>query len=185
MKKVLILIIILFCFLSSKSFAFPNEPNGFRDLYWGESLQDVQKNYPDAKYNGYHSNENAVSYIVDIKNPYISNVLADKKSGLKLYFWNNKLYRINFTFTAETLLKSTANYIRLRDAMTLNFGKPSIKDLEDTSDKQVYTSWHGNNTTILLMNDKNITDNKYHVNITLVNDKLLKEAFKDVALSGW
>lgn len=44
MKKYLVNILFLLTLcISSTTFAFPNEPNGFRDLYWGETLQEVKK----------------------------------------------------------------------------------------------------------------------------------------------
>ena len=181
MKKVFILFIAILYFFPSNCFAYKNEPDGFRDLYWGESLQEVQKTHPDAKYDEYHSEENAVSYVIEFNNPYVSNVLADKEHGIKIYFWNNQLYRVKFYFEADTLLNLNANYIRLQDAMTLNFGNPSINNLVDTKNRQTYTAWQGFKTTIILFKDIN----QYYIEVSLVNLNLMNKAIKDVASKGW
>ena len=51
MKKYLVNILFLLTLcISSTTFVFPNEPNGFRDLYWGETLQEVKNSGYDVSY---------------------------------------------------------------------------------------------------------------------------------------
>lgn len=39
MKWIVKMILALLLCLPVQSWAFPNEPNGFRDLYWGENIE--------------------------------------------------------------------------------------------------------------------------------------------------
>lgn len=65
MKKYLVNILFLLTLcISSTTFAFPNEPNGFRDLYWGETLQEVKNSGYDVSYVSYDSQYNSVKYAI-------------------------------------------------------------------------------------------------------------------------
>lgn len=56
MKKYLVNILFLLTLcISSTTFVFPNEPNGFRDLYWGETLQEAKNSGYDVSYVSYDS----------------------------------------------------------------------------------------------------------------------------------
>ena len=56
MKKYLVNILFLLTLcISSTTFVFLNEPNGFRNLYWGETLQEVKNSGYDVSYVSYDS----------------------------------------------------------------------------------------------------------------------------------
>lgn len=76
MKWIVKMMLALLLCLPVQSWAFPNEPNGFRDLYWGETLEEVQQNR-ETKYYSYVHETNSVLYAVkfDEKEPQVlSNV---------------------------------------------------------------------------------------------------------------
>ena len=99
MKKYLVNILFLLTLcISSTTFAFPNEPNGFRDLYWGETLQEVKNSGYNVKYVSYNSQYNSVTYAVYLNNPYIS---GHKFDSIGLEFWNNQLSSIGIFFNVS------------------------------------------------------------------------------------
>lgn len=109
---------IIYIGMTSTCFAFQNEPNGFRNLYWGETLQEVQNDDDilNLEYVTYHTDTNSVVYKANLKNPYISG----QKSTINyvdLYFWNNQLYEIDIMFFG-------ISYDRIKSSMILNFGYP-------------------------------------------------------------
>lgn len=70
----ILFICIIYIGITSTCFAFQNEPNGFRNLYWGETLQEVQNDDDilNLEYVTYHTDTNSVAYKANLKNPYIS-----------------------------------------------------------------------------------------------------------------
>ena len=70
MRKILFIFTICLVYSFSKiCLAYPNEKNGFRDFYWGESLQEVQANDDiyDLEYIWYNQGENSVEYTAKLK----------------------------------------------------------------------------------------------------------------------
>lgn len=99
-----ILILILFCIVFSVNsicLAYPNEKNGFRDFYWGESLQEVQANDDiyDLEYNSYNEKSNTVEYVAKLKKHYIEDFEVNEIIFFE--FWNNKLYKVNVIFPVK------------------------------------------------------------------------------------
>lgn len=63
MKWLMKIFLALFLLVPAQILAFQNEPNGFRDLYWGETLEEVQQNR-ETKYYSYVQATNSVLYAV-------------------------------------------------------------------------------------------------------------------------
>ena len=75
MKKYLVNILFLLTLcISSTTFAFPNEPNGFRVLYWWETLQEVKNSGYDVSYVSYDSQYNSVKYAIYLNNPILVDI---------------------------------------------------------------------------------------------------------------
>lgn len=64
MKKIILMVLLIFMPMSFAD-AFPNEPNGYGQLYWGESLADVKKTY-NTEFLGYAYNYMVSMYLVTI-----------------------------------------------------------------------------------------------------------------------
>lgn len=166
MRKILFIFTICLVYsFSNICLAYPNEKNGFRDFYWGESLQEVQANDDiyDLEYIWYNQGENSVEYTAKLKNPYISNQEAN---SITFYFWNNKLYKININFYTNI-----ANSEFLKQAMIRNFGEPY-------EEHSVFI-WYGQQTEISLSWGTHI------IGLFLNNPYLKTEAIKDGSLKGW
>lgn len=164
----ILFICIIYIGITSICFAFQNEPNGFRNLYWGETLQEVQNDDDilNLEYVTYHTDTNSVVYKANLKNPYISG----QKSTINyvdLYFWNNQLYKISIMFLG-------IDFYELKNSMTLNFGYPIKKDTG------IY-SWNGN-TTVIELHVGGLMGN---TDVILISPYLLYEAKKEVATKGW
>ena len=162
-----ILILILFCIVFSVNsicLAYPNEKNGFRDFYWGESMQEVQANDEvyDLKYSGYDEETNSVFYVGKLTNPYIS---GQEMDNIFFMFWNNKLCWIGIYFSNE-------KYINVLDSMKINFGYPKFKNNE--------YYWYGQQTDIVLC-----SLGGYYACIIINNPYLWNEAKRDGAIRGW
>lgn len=167
MRKILFIFTICLVYsFSNICLAYPNEKNGFRNFYWGESLQEVQANDDiyDLEYIGYNQGENSVEYIAKLKNPYISN---QESNSIIFYFWNNKLYEIYIDFYTNT-----ANPEFLRQAMIRNFGEPKQEGV-------LLFVWYGQQIEISL------SWGMHTMGLYLNNPYLKAEAIKDGSLKGW
>ena len=184
MKKIIILFLFYFSFYSP-TYAYYNEPSGFRDLYWGETLQDVQKNYT-TQYIKYSPEENSVIYAIELVNSNISGVYA--YPSIFLSFWNNQLYTISISFLSKTEDDSKQNFKKLSNAMSLNFGTSFY---HDTNPNYYYKnnvwiescSWWGNTTNILLIRGYDAYG--FGNLLVLMNPPLYFAAQKDAASKGW
>ena len=167
MRKILLIFTICLVYsFSNICLAYPNEKNGFRNFYWGESLQEVQANDDiyDLEYIWYNQGENSVEYTAKLKNPYISNQEAN---SITFYFWNNKLYKININFYTNIV-----NPELLRQAMIRNFGEPK-------QEGGLSFVWYGQQTEISLSWGTHI------IGLFLNNPYLKNEAVKDGLMQGW
>ncbi len=99
MKKILLVLMLLFLPFFVVE-AFPNEPAGYANLYWGESLSNVKRHYATnfIKYNG----QAGATYIVSIPD-------AHGELGVKGQAWaicsftDNRLWGITLYFPSVTL----------------------------------------------------------------------------------
>lgn len=79
-------------------------------LYWGESINDIVKDYA-VKYIERYSEENALVYELDLQNPYTkedkayNDFIKTRQNSTKkvlLYLWQNKLYKIELEYNDNT-----------------------------------------------------------------------------------
>ena len=131
-----ILILILFCIVFSVNsicLAYPNEKNGFRDFYWGESLQEVQADNDiyDLEYISYNEKNNTVIYMGKLKN---SNIGIFNINNIRLIFNDNNLIKIYIDFD---FYNKDINLLRY--SMIKNFGEPEINiEIRKTDTIMIY-----------------------------------------------
>lgn len=170
MKKILINILFLFILsISSTTFAFPNEPNRFRDFYWGESLQEVKNSCSDITYVSYNSQNNSVKYVAHLNNPYIS---GHKFDLVGLDFWNNQLICISIYFNVVN--HQEVSYTDLISSLETRFGK-SFYVSNGT------TMWIGDIGSIGVNRD--LKSNM--ITLLIANLDLMYKAEQDAASKGW
>ncbi len=141
MKRIIKFLLVLFLLVPVQSLAFQNEPNGFRDLYWGESIEKVQKQR-DIKFWMHDEASNMDMYIVHFapdESVTLSGVPIGPQRGPFFIagFLNNRLIKIEIGLDNEGL-----NFMNLKKAMDNLYGAPVIMD-----GKYV---WFGNTTCIYL-----------------------------------
>lgn len=131
--RLIIISIVLFCSFFSICSAYPNEKNGFRNLYWGESLQEVQADNDiyDLEYISYNEKNNTVIYMGKLKN---SNIGIFNVNNIRLIFNDNNLIKIYIDFDFYN-----RNINLLRYSMIKNFGEPEINiEIRKTDTIMIY-----------------------------------------------
>lgn len=182
LKKILYLVCFLLITYSSSASAFPNEPNGFRDLYWGETLQEVQKKH-STTYLNYSAKENSVMYTIPLIDKNIGGVYSNMPTII-LSFWNNQLCYIMIGFSNETLVSSQYTYDDLRNSLKLNFGIPLFDTYIHEANCDT-AMWIGEATTIVVQRFRYPMNNKYLNTVTIGSKSLREAARKDGASKGW
>ena len=102
MKWIVKMMLALLLCLPVQSWAFPNEPNGFRDLYWGESLEEVKQGR-EVEIFKYDEQTNSVTYWVHLNSdePKTLSQVPILGECLGTTFWNDKLWVIALFFNEE------------------------------------------------------------------------------------
>lgn len=147
--------------ITNTVFAFPNEPEGFRELKWGDSIEKFTSYYPDAelletqKIKNDISNEITISnlYVVKLKNRTLSNLKLDRRA---IYFFDNKKFvgvvlssipmKSSFDF-----MEAEANFI---ENLIYLYGNPTEKnDNFDPTSSKKYTNygWISDNKSVILI----------------------------------
>ncbi len=169
MKWIVKMMLALLLCLPVQSWAFPNEPNGFRDLYWGETLEEVQQNR-ETKYYSYVHETNSVLYAVkfDEKEPQVLSNVPVWGHAFLAAFWNDKLWNVTVFFDNERAFE------RLKWAMSQLYGTPQEVDEA--------CMWIGNETMIMLLKADSETE-RCLVRMSSIN--LMVEMSEDEARRGW
>lgn len=138
MKKFILALLLLFMPISFAE-AFPNEPAGLGQLYWGESLKQVQKTY-GTEYLGTAYNNMASNYIVKIYDP---NGQLGINSPIETIcmFTQGKLFAIIVVHPVrperlDKVYASAKRYFSAQYGPAVNHGQ--------------FESWVGNTTTMIL-----------------------------------
>lgn len=170
MKYLLKLLIVILLCVPSMGYAFQNEPDGFRDLQWGESLEEVEQNRK-VKYLAYDENSNSVMYAVMLNSNETKTI-----SGVPIWmntfmatFWNNKLWDIQMFCEGETSFSS------LRRNMVELYGVPDINKWDSCL-------WVGDTTMILLDIDKQDGNS---TRIRIISKEIFNNISKERAQLGW
>lgn len=165
-----IIMTILLMVVPVSGFAFQNEPIGFRDLYWGETLEEVKQGR-EVKYFEYIPKSNSVMYLIHL-NPDESKTLSQVPifgEGFATIFWNDKLWAITLFFNEEDAFSD------LKFAMTQLYGEPQHNEWNRCW-------WVGETTLIRLEKDQ---PNKNMTCLSLVSNKIMMDLSKEQVSQGW
>lgn len=119
MKWLMKIFLALLLVVPMQSWAASDERGGFRDLYWGESLESVQK-IRDIEHLEVDSNTNFTYCWVNF-NENEPRVLAGVPiygDGFVIVFWQNRLLAVLVTFSDENL-----NFWKMKNALTRLYGE--------------------------------------------------------------
>lgn len=184
LQKVWILIFLCISLSFNTSYAFQNEPvNGFKDLYWGETLQEIQEQY-ETDYFNYIPKQNAVTYLLfndDIKNSNFSIGNIKLESAVpRIYLWNNQLYRIDiYTTNITGPVDFSQQYNDLSSMMKVHFGEPILEYANEIA-------WLDDSFAVLLRKDNSKYGDYIFGNELMIVDRSLDNlASQDAASSGW
>ena len=145
LKKFIVLFVVLFIFFIPSLFAFQNEPDGFRDLKWGDNINEIlNKNefifLPGAA-EKLTTDRNMTMYGKMHENYSVGD---GKVWAIQYFFWKNQ-------FCYAVLLASTSiDYYHICTALETKFGQPTGKSLHTVSDILTQEYWEGQKTRISL-----------------------------------
>lgn len=190
MMKHIIWLILLAFMLHPSAFAFSNEPNGFRGLKWGISIEEFKQAYPNATYRPPRDIDFAfppvpTTYLVPANNSKLSGISIIKP--LEYSFYNNQLEYVRIILSGEDNFTNHHNQILLLDKMTYMYDEPTcildkIDDFGpgDLTGHCCMYEWKGIITGITMIGTYN--DPKHdeaHLSITIyskeIRDKRLAE----------
>lgn len=143
-----ILLLLALLILQSVALAFPNEPQGFRDMQWGESTEIVREKKGKYNVQFYQKAKNADVYYIVLKGKdcYLGDVFVD---DLYAAFWKDKLYRTTAYISGNgSREKAAKRYEQLKAQAIDSFGPPD--EVQRVSESIVETRWLGEQTQILL-----------------------------------
>lgn len=180
MKKILFILslLIILSFNITVS-AYQNEPNGFRGLEWGSTIEQFKAKYPYAISflpNEIDEANNTVSYAVFPHNDSISNVPI---TGIIRYtFWENQLQSIQIPINEEDINSSIKNFEDMRYALRLLYGEPKGGPIagsktDNSSTWSLFYHWEGNITNInfaAMFYDKGPTSS--YINLMLYSNEI-------------
>lgn len=186
MKKIIYLFVMFLLLLINPmiGLAFQNEPNGFRDLYWGESLTEIEGartvQYVNSKQE--YGNEYSTYYVnfKDGESKVLSGVPIAGEN-VRAFFYNGKLWRVDFGFH-EDPNGWNSSYEKLKLAMIQLYGRPD----EDINEKTFSEClWVGEETTIELIRIVTIHKDKAACVVNLKSTKISNEISNPARGSGW
>lgn len=165
-----VIFVIMLLVTPAQAWAFQNEPNGFRDLYWGETLEEIQETR-ETTYLGYSETTNSVTYLVSLSDNEIKTLSGEPilTGCFVVSLWNNRLWDVQLYFYEDDSFSS------LKMAMMQLYGYP--KRNEEKSCR-----WTGDTTMILL---KRINDAKGGVMVRMGSTEILRDIFEESVRRGW
>ena len=143
-----ILFLLALFLLQSVASAFPNEPQGFRGMRWGESVASVRDKKGEYGVQFYRKGKNADVYYIVLKGSdcYLGDVFVD---DLYAAFWQDKLYRTTAYISGNgSREKAAKRYAQLKDYATDSFGPPDEE--RRVNETTLEARWLGEQTRIIL-----------------------------------
>lgn len=169
MKWIVKMMLVLLLCLPVQSWAFPNEPNGFRDLYWGESLEEVQRTRT-LRFIDTNNMVHADRYWADLREDeetVLSGIPIDGKL-LGLAFQQNKLIAVGIIFQ-----DIDNNWDYLKGAMERLYGPATFGGGNYV--------WPGNQTVMLLERDFS----SHRILLSIIDASWLLETVQKTDKMGW
>ncbi len=137
MRRIVIVTIILLSFMAEIAFAFQNEPEGFRDLKWGDSPAGDMELIDSAINEMIYQRSNVKSHIGGVEFFKIDFIFLQKRVGSCGCETEESFVGVHLYF------KGKENYDILKMLLRDRFG-------EETYKGGIELEWEGNKTIILL-----------------------------------
>lgn len=189
MKNIISLLFTLLLF-SNTVFAFPNEPEGFRELKWGDSVKILFKHYPNATLEKTfipskttEDNNVFTVYKSILKNKKLSGLDLNKEADL--IFCNDKFIGIMLESTIIQPYADFSNiYSNFFENMTYLFGPPTEQKTESNLSKTFYkiqNIWSSNISKIQVNTSMIVSPYKQKHTIKIL---IFQQKFFDIFING-
>lgn len=184
MKWIMSLFLAMLIFIPGQSWAFRNEPSGFRDLTWGESLSEIRQTRTARYVDSVEMNNDEYSmYYLDFKErekKTISGVPIASKS-ISAFFYNGKLWSIAIGFH-EDPNEWDSSYETLKAAMTRLYGTPSSVTNKDVVSECL---WIGDTSIIELSRIITLDRSNAICEVSIKSTKVYNASRNEAKNSGW
>lgn len=196
-RYLLIILTLINILISNICFAYSNEPNGFRNMIWGDNLQKLVD-----QYGGYVEYDKATSldkinektYISYTTDPYVSNIKID--NDIRYEFFNDQFYSVSFKSSYSNLSDLEKNFKSLYSKMEIIYGKADMSiptlynDFKSISSYYWVGSYNGVNIDLTIYPFPEVS--KYVLSVTITYrpiqrniNKIFKEYVENEAKKGW
>lgn len=167
--QVFLITVLLICGMSFESYAFQNEPNGFRNLYWGESIAKVRatRTLKFSSGNKDHGWEIYTTQLSKDEEPTLSGVPISLKT-IVLSFYNERLSEVVILFPDIDVFE------KLQEAMIFLYNTPSFI-------KENQLTWVGEITEINLIR----REEQHYCMVRLSSVPALRERIQETVKQGW
>lgn len=154
-KKLVALLAGAMAALAGAAFAFPNEPDGFRGLTWGQDIAAI----PDLAYTSWQSpadesiktfHETLDYKVYERKNDELR-IGSVALSGIRYLAWQGKLRGVIVPFPPA----EKDDFLKL---LTARYGKPRL----DRRERRTVYNWSGEKTTMELIEEFKVTEFRMH-----------------------
>lgn len=193
MKKILSFLFTLFL-ITNTAFAFPNEPEGFRELKWGDSVKTLSNYYPDitlqktlVSHTPSSDNEIFTVYKGTLQNKNLSGIELDKDANF--IFYNNKFIGVILESNIIKPYNEFSDiYSKFFQNMTFLFGAPTEKNGELNQSRTLFKSnlvWSSNQKSIITVDATMTTPQRQERSANhFVSIKIFKFEFFDTFIKG-
>ena len=190
MKKLLLLITLMInilCFCST-SFAYPNEPENFRNFVWGESVESVRAKYPPLN-DPDPISDKVTMYTIGTNVDYLGNIPIYKAATVS--FYEKQLSDVS----SVVIIKNKKDFLPktelvLSDLATM-FGKwtGERQDKHPNGEMTMVYEWVGTKTNVYAVFDIKADESKNNIIIQVYSSKFIKKLEEDDAKNnkarGW
>lgn len=176
MKKILLIITLMInilCFCST-SFAYPNEPDNFRNFVWGESVESVKAKYPSLG-DPDPFNDQIVMHSIKTNEDYLGHIPIYKAATLN--FYENKLSDV----TSVVIVSNGKDFLPKTELvlsdLAAKFGKwtGESKDKKPNGEMMMTYEWVGDKTNVYAIFDIKGNEDENSIIITVSSSKLRQE----------
>lgn len=192
MRKVILLITLIMnilCFCNT-SFAYPNEPENFRNFVWGESVDSVRSKYPSLA-DPDPISDKVTMYTIGTNEEYLGNIPIYKAATVS--FYENQLADVSSVVVISNKKDFLPKTELVLTELASMFGKWTGERQEKQSNGEMTMiyEWIGAKTNVYAMIDLKADENKNNIIIQVSSSKFSQKLLEDdkkntkVLKRGW
>lgn len=192
MRKVILLITLIMnilCFCNT-SFAYPNEPENFRNFVWGESVDSVRSKYPSLA-DPDPISDKVIMYTIGTNEEYLGNIPIYKAATVS--FYENQLADVSSVVVISNKKDFLPKTELVLTELASMFGKWTGERQEKQSNGEMTMiyEWIGAKTNVYAMIDLKADENKNNIIIQVSSSKFSQKLLEDdkkntkVLKRGW